>query len=175
MSKTVSFVILIVLVGLVLACAVSAPEILSDKNSFMKNFVGPEFLGVLGVILAITLASSAQLHLEFNKIEERFKAHGLTKTRASVRQDTYALIVLFAFGIALAVFKSLLASEAWAQTIFNGFAIIVVVANVLLLLDLTRTTFAIPPIFHEDDGDDPNQGGSSDTQSHQGTGPKKRP
>jgi len=50
MSKTVSFVILIVLVGLVLACAVSAPEILSDKNSFMKNFVGPEFLGVLGVI-----------------------------------------------------------------------------------------------------------------------------
>ena len=150
MSKTVAYVSLIVLIGLVLACAISAPDILSDKNSFMKSFVGPEFLGVLGVILAITLASSAQLHLEFNKIEERFKARGLTRTRATVRQDTYALIVLFAFGVALTVFKSLLATQAWAQTIFNGFAVIVVVANVLLLLDLTRTTFAIPPHIPEE-------------------------
>lgn len=150
MTKTISFVILIVLAGLVLACAIAAPDILSDSNKFMSDFVGPEFLGVLGVILAITLASSAQLHLEFNKIEESYGARGLTKTRGSVRQDTYALIFLFALGIAIVVFKSLLASQLWSQTIFNGFAIIVVVANVLLLVDLTRTTFAIPPHIREE-------------------------
>lgn len=145
MNKTVSFVLLIVLAGLILACAISAPDILSDSNKFMADFVGPEFLGVLAVILAITLASSAQLHLEFNKIEERYKTLGMTRTRGTVRQDTYMLIVLFAVGFALVVFKSLLATEAWAQTIFNGAAIIVVVMNVLLLIDLTRTTFSIPP------------------------------
>jgi uncharacterized membrane protein len=104
---------------------------------------GPELLEVLGVILAITLASSAQLHLEFNKIEERFKMRGLSKTRASVRQDTYGLIILFTVGIAVVTFKPLLAGAAWSQTIFNGLEILLLLANVLLLVSLTRTTFSI--------------------------------
>jgi uncharacterized membrane protein len=89
--------------------------------------------------------------LEFNKIEERYKSRGLTKTRASVRQDTFALIILFVIGLALVVFKSLLGTQAWSQTIFNGFSLLVVVANVLLLVDLTRTTFAIPPHIPDED------------------------
>jgi hypothetical protein len=152
MSKTVAIVLIIVLAGLVLACAICAPNVLSDKNTFLVAFVGPEFLGVLGVILAITLASSAQLHLEFNKIEEHYKSRGgLSKTRKSVRDDTYALIVLFLIGIALVVFKSLIANSAWSQTIINGAVILVLVANVLLLVSLTRTTFKIPPHI---DGDE---------------------
>ncbi len=145
MSKTIYFVLLIVVAALVLACAICAPDVLGDSNSFLKDFIGPEFLGILGVILAITLASSAQLHLEFNKIEERYKTRGLTKTRASVRQDTFALIYLFVIGIAIVVFKPLVATAGWSQTLLNGFALWVLLANVLLLVSLTRTTFAISP------------------------------
>jgi hypothetical protein len=150
MNKTICFVLLIVAAALVLACAICAPGVLSDQNTFFVTFIGPDLLEILGVILAITLASSAQLHLEFNKIEERFKMRGLTKTRASVRQDTYALIFLFVIGIAIVVCKPLLAAADWSQTIFNGLALLVLLANVLLLVSLTRTTFSISPHIADD-------------------------
>ena len=150
MNKTICFVLLIVVAALVLASAISAPSVLSDENTFLAGFVGSGLLEMLGVILAITLASSAQLHLEFNKIEEKFGMRGLVKTRACVRQDTYTLIILFVLGIALVVFKPLLAKEDWSQTLFNGAAMLLLLTNVLLLVSLTRTTFSIPAHVTDD-------------------------
>ena len=150
MNKTASICVLTVFAGVVLVAAIAAPNVLSDDNGFLRSFVGAEFLSILGVILAITLASSGQLHLAFNQIEERLKQEGLAKTRAAVRTDTYALIVLFLLAIAVVVVKSLLAFTLWAQTLFNGAALLILVWNVLLLISLTRTIFAIPPMI--DDG-----------------------
>ena len=58
--------------AVVLICAIYNPSYLSDKNEFMHHFVNHELLALLGIIMTITLASAASLHLEFNKIEERY-------------------------------------------------------------------------------------------------------
>jgi hypothetical protein len=54
-------------------CAVAQPSLLADSNGFLLNFVNQELLAILGIIMTITLASAASLHLEFNKIEEKYQ------------------------------------------------------------------------------------------------------
>ena len=174
MNKTISVCALVVFAGVIAAVCAGTPDLLADSNPFLKDFVGSQFLGILGVILAITLASSAQLHLAFNQIEEKFRAEGLTKTRASVRGDTYALIFLFLIAIVLVVAKAALAVAPWSQSAFNGAALLVLLWNALLLASLTRTVFKIPPIFDPHDDATGSQGGGSGSQSPQGTGSGKR-
>ena len=53
------------------------------------------------------------------------------------------LIGLFVFAVTLTVAKAALGTTAWAQTLFNGAGLIVLLWNVLLLISLTQGVFAI--------------------------------
>jgi hypothetical protein len=143
MSKAVSYCILVVAVGVVLALAACAPNVLSDENEFLKNFIGQGLLDVLGVILAITLASAGNLHLVLNQIEERHSQQGFGRMRAGIRMAAAFLIGLFVIAIVLTVAKASLATAPWSQSLFNGFGLIVLLWNVLLLISLTEGVFAI--------------------------------
>ena len=76
MTRPIAYVLLTVFAAAGLVVVAARPEWASDQNSFLRNFVTHEFLSLLGVILAITLASVANIHLEFNKIEERYQRVG---------------------------------------------------------------------------------------------------
>lgn len=146
MNKTIGYCALIAFCVLVLIVSLNAPELLSDKNSFLVNFVNHELLAVLGVILAITLASAAQLHLTFNQIEESYhQKGGLARTRARVHSAAYWLIGSFATAVVLVVVKPLLAGPAWAQSLFNGAALFILLCNILILISITQQTFLIEP------------------------------
>jgi hypothetical protein len=132
--------------------AVGAPAVLSDDNAFLKNFINHEMLNILGVIVAITLASAAQLHLTLNGIEERLGIPNcFLKTRAGVQSSVYWLIGLFLIALLLMVIKPLVALSHWSQTIANGAAIIIVVWNALILVSLTQAVFAVSAVTDEDD------------------------
>jgi hypothetical protein len=150
MTRSISWCILISIAAVVIVCAVYNPSILSDKNDFLHHFVNQELLALLGIIMTITLASAANLHLEFNKIEERHKRAGLIETRRGVKQGAYCLIILFAISVAVVVTKPLFHESESMQTIFNGTALVVLIWNVLILLELTQLAFAIKPEFRED-------------------------
>lgn len=62
--------ILIALATVLLTISFYQPHLLSDNNTFLRAFVSEQLLATLGFILAVTLASSANLHLELNKIED---------------------------------------------------------------------------------------------------------
>jgi hypothetical protein len=145
MNKTIATCVILCSTTVVLVASIMRPELLSDRNDFLHNFVNHELLALLGIIMTITLASAAALHLEFNKIEESYKHRGLTKTRTNVHRGAYLLIILFLFSVALVVAKPLLPSTSEWQSIVNGVAIVVVIVNALVLLDLTQLTFAIEP------------------------------
>jgi hypothetical protein len=148
MSRTVSWCILICASALVLTLAASAPNVLSDDgNLFLKNAINQEMLAILGVILAITLASAGQLHLTMNQIEERQGEAFLSKTRANVHRTARWLIGLFCIEVGIVLVKPLIAKADWSQTIVNGFAIVVVLWTVLMLVSLTNLVFAIQPTF----------------------------
>jgi hypothetical protein len=99
MTRSIAYCALICAVAVVAICAIYNSSKLSDQNKFTREFVGHELLGLLGIILTITLASAANLHLAFNKIEEQYKRRGLTKTRQGVKQGAYCLIFLFVLSV----------------------------------------------------------------------------
>ena len=109
---------------------------------------------MLGVIVAITLASTANLHLQFNQIEDTAKKEILRNTRSSVRRSAWWLIYLFSMGLLLVIIKPLLPESDLCMALANGGAILIVVFNILVLTDLTKLAFSIPPRFKLFDNDE---------------------
>jgi len=150
MNRTVSVCALLCVAAVLAATAVAQPALLSDKNRFLHDLVGTELLNVLGVILAISLASAANLHLEFNKIEERYNKKGLTKSRDGIKRATYWLISLFLIGIVVVVVKPVVGSSDLGEAIFNSLGLFVLFWNVLVLSSLVQAAFAITPEIKQD-------------------------
>jgi hypothetical protein len=121
------------------------PSWLNDDNRFLANFVNHELLATLGFIVAITLASSANLHLELNKIEDE-TGNGFIRTRASIQKSAYALLVLIGIAAALVVVKPLLPGEPEWAAFANSVAILILYFNLSVLYALTRTVFGIPTV-----------------------------
>lgn len=103
-----------------------------------------ELLAVLGVIVTITLASAANLHLEFNRLESEF-GEAFDEARTATKSYAYLLIALFVIALTLVVLKPIVADTPTLQSIFNGAGILIIALNVLSLLDLTIAVFEIPP------------------------------
>lgn len=145
MSRPVYYCTLIVIACIVLIATISSPEILSDRNAFLRDFVSNELLEILAVIVSITLASTSSLHLELNRMEERAGLVAFRATRAGIRQAAYWLIALFASSIVLVVAKKGLPLDDHGQSLANGTAIFILSWNLMLLLTITRTVFRISP------------------------------
>jgi len=146
-NKVVIRCIFIVSVGAYIIVSLCAPWVLSDHNIFLKEFVNHEFLNLLGIIVAITLASAANLHLEFNKIEDTVGRAFLSRTRNSVKRSVSWLIGGFSFGFLLVVAKPLLPPVETSTALINGIAVLIVIFNILILIDLTQLVFKIRPMF----------------------------
>lgn len=131
--------------GILIATSLNRPEWLSDDgNSFLKNFVTHELLSVLGVIVTITLASAANLHLEFNRMENDL-GESFLDARNSIKAYAVMLILLFAVALMLTIAKPVLADTNVYSAFFNSGAILIIVLNLMALADLTMAVFAIPP------------------------------
>jgi hypothetical protein len=149
MTRSISWCILICAFAILLICAVVKPSLIADNNTFLSNFVNHELLAVLGIIMTITLASAASLHLEFNKIEERHKKRGLMETRRGVKQGAYCLIILFVVAVLLVVVKPFTRGMPTLEALFNGLGLMTLLWSVLVLAELTQLAFAIQPEFGE--------------------------
>ena len=128
-----------------LVLSLCCPWLLSDNNTFLKNFVNHEMLSFLGVIVTITLASAANLHLELNKIEEKLKEVIFHRTRDSIKKSAYWLLALLSLAIILTITKPLLCGGAIANSLVNSAALLIILFNVLTLVDITNTVFALGP------------------------------
>lgn len=150
MSRSVSLSLLIGGATLLGTCVIAEPGWLCDKSPFLKDFLNKEILSILGVILTITLASAAQLHLEFNKIEETHKKKFLKKSRSGVHGAAFALIWIFVIAAILVVMKPIVAETDRHQAVFNSIGLFLLWFNVIILVELTQAAFSIQPYFTDD-------------------------
>lgn len=121
-----------------------APHVLA-KNEFLRNFVNHELLNILAVIVTITLASISHLHLAFNKIEEDAQREVLQEARKEIRDSAYWLIGLLLGTIVLLIVRSNVLEIEGLVSFFNGLAVIILVLNILILLDIVCTTLVLGP------------------------------
>jgi magnesium-transporting ATPase (P-type) len=143
MNRTMSYCALIVAMAVVIVISVAKPELLGKQNLFLENFVNHELINTMCVLATITLASTSQIHLAFNAIEERHKKRGLEQSRAGVRQAAYALIFLLAASIVLVTVKPLVGNGDSVVAFCNGLCLFLLLWSILILLSITRLVFAI--------------------------------
>lgn len=137
-----TMVLIILIVGIAMVSRYY-PALLSDENGFLLEFVNHQLLAFLGVIVTITLASSANLHLELNRLESR-TGESFPEARKAIRKYAFLLIFLLAVSVVLVVAKPLIAHSLIVQSWVNGTALVITVLNIMALADLTGAVFAIP-------------------------------
>ena len=97
--------------------------------------------------MAITLASTANLHLELNRIENAAKKAILTRTRAAVSCSAFSMIAGFVLAVVVVVIKPHLPQSQIAMSFVNGAALLIILFNILVLIDLTQLAFSIKPLY----------------------------
>ena len=152
MTKGMAYGTLLGFALLSIVLMAARPDWVSDANGFLRNFINHELINVLGITLAVTLASAAQIHLAFNRIEEQHRVRNrLERARRELRQSTYWLISLFVIGVAVVTIKPIAANSPTSEAFFNMSAFLVLLWHVLIMVSLTQLVFAIEPEFFDDD------------------------
>ena len=147
MNRLVSIGVLVLGLSSVAWIAAYAPRWINDENEFLHGFVNHELLAILGVILAITLASASQIHLKFNEMEEREGRRFLNKSRREVESNTYWLIASFVLAILIVTIKPLFVVHHFGIAMINGFSLWILLFDVFILYDITSGIFGLPPRF----------------------------
>jgi uncharacterized membrane protein YidH (DUF202 family) len=133
-----------VVIATLAMASVCRPYYLSDDgNAFFKAFVNQELLSFLGVVVTITLASAANLHLELNKLEERCE-ECFPEARQALRMSAYSLLVLFTVAFILVMAKPTMAPNQHWSAALNSTVVVIVLFNLAVLADLTMAVFRIP-------------------------------
>ncbi len=150
MNKTIAICSLLAWTVVWLCVTTAAPQWLGDTNKFMKSFLEHDFLGFMGVVVTITLASSSNLFIELNKLEEKIGRISFPNTKTHVKHSSFSLIAALVASVILSVMKPIVDSGERAQAFVNGFSILVVIFSILILIDLTMAAFDLePPIIPE--------------------------
>lgn len=146
MTKTTAWIALLILTAILGSASFCVPHYLSDAgNTFFKNFVNHELLSVLGVIVTITLASAANLHLEINKLQEK-TGDKFAEARTAIRLCSYSLIAVFIVAALLVMVKPAIGQAETGTALINSAVILLLVFSVGVLADLTAAIFAIEPL-----------------------------
>ena len=121
------------------------PVYLDDNNIFLKDFVGSNFLSVMGVLVTITLASAANLHIELRKMEAAAGKDFLSGTRGRVKLSAFSLIWLLGLSILAVFLKPILPQASISLALINGFCLLLLLFGVLVIADLTKLAFRVSP------------------------------
>lgn len=149
--QTLFWVIVVVFFGVILSSSMCVPSLLGN-NEFLLNFINHEILNILAVIMTVTAASAANIHLAFNRAEEIIKKPNFFEdARKEVNQSVYWLIGLFLVTVLTLIIRSMFIDSLAITSFFNGLCLWFLLINILALIDITATVFAIHPLIPEDE------------------------
>lgn len=141
MSKIDSWMVFSIICAFMVAVLCTYPEALGDQNAFLDGFVNHEFLSFMGVIVSITLASAANIHIELRKKEKEAGEEFFRKTKTAVRLSAYSLICALCLSVLLVIAKPLLPEHGSWRAIANIGAIAIILWGILVILDITKLAF----------------------------------
>lgn len=132
-----------VIVGVLTICIPSALA----NNTFLNSFVTHEILALLAVVLTITLASIANVHLTITRIikskfaDEDKGRLAASPVRAEINSNAWALFWAFLACVGVLLFKGSYPGEAYLVSLMNGAALLILLFNLLVLHDIYQTVF----------------------------------
>ncbi|MBU3000439.1 hypothetical protein KO491_11395 [Roseovarius nubinhibens] len=151
MNPILSKLILVVAVGVALCLIAYRPQWVGDENKFLRDFVNHEYLNILGVILAITLASLSQLHLSLGRLRNQLGDEGLDDIRCEIRSSAIWLILGFILGLIAVIMKPIIVFGVAGAASVNAFCLVILLFYILILSDITLSVFDIDFASSNDD------------------------
>jgi hypothetical protein len=144
--KYVYFIILIVIAGVFVSLSVCDPAILS-KNAFLAGFINHEILGIMAVIMTISIASIATIHIWFNELESKHDKKIFGAARKEINQAAFCFIGLFIAQLLCLFVRSLPIFETSdrAISLFNGMSVLLLLMSVITLWDIMGVVRALTP------------------------------
>ncbi|PYF04492.1 hypothetical protein BJ122_103146 [Rhodopseudomonas faecalis] len=131
-------------------CATFAEPEFFAKNAFLGSFITFELLNILAVILTVTLASIANIHLSLNRIvraafKDRAKGtEAANRVRSEINQNGWLLFWLFIAACGLLFLKGAYeAPTVFVLSFVHSFGLIVLLTNLLVLCDTYQVIYQI--------------------------------
>lgn len=145
MAFIIKWCALIGMATVVAVLTIVHPTILA-KNQFLDSFVSHEILALLIIILTITLASVGNIHLTISRLTARFnnKSEGelaATSARAELNSSAWSLLWSFVVCVSILLIKGSFTKIDHIVSIANGFALIILAFNMMVLHDIYTTIF----------------------------------
>ena len=130
------FALVLVLLALV------NPDILSDKNAFLKDFLDNDLLSTLGFIVALSEASAVNIYMKVSEIE-RYRGIRAPRSKRAIIFSAYSLIFAFGAAVFLVVAKAAGPNVSGWHIICNVGALLIVYFNLSVIYDLMRASFRV--------------------------------
>lgn len=137
MRRTQSITLVLVLIS-GLTVAICRPDFLA-LNEFLVNFVNHEFINVLAVMVTVSLVSVVQIHLEYTRIERRFKKRVFSIARSKVNLSAAILVTLIIFAFPISFLKSEFADNNLALSVIFVLALLCILEAIFIMYDLVQT------------------------------------
>lgn len=148
---------LAIVVGMI-TVAISATFCVPDffgKNAFLSAFITFELLNILIVILTVTLASIANIHLSLNRVARlKFKdrakgaAHA-DEVRREINQNGWLLFWLFVISCVLVFFKGSLpvnSPNVYWLSFVHSMGLVILFTSLLVLYDIYQVIYSLVKI-----------------------------
>jgi hypothetical protein len=123
------------------------PKLLSE-NTFLTELVSHEILSMLVVLLTITMASVANIHLALGKLKNSLLAKGvditpnIQRARGQLSRNAWSMFASFCVLLVVLLIKGHVTTEFWIAAC-HAAAIIIVSFNLLILYDIYISTFML--------------------------------
>lgn len=153
---------LTLLVYLLVVLSLAHPEILAS-NKFLNQVISHELIAILVVILTVTMASVANIHLSLGKLRIRLLEKGvdvredIRLARVELSDNAWYMFYAFCSVIISLVVKSHFES-IYVDSFVNAFGVLVFIFNLLVLHDIYKSVYLISSL------DDILYGNDSDTE-----------
>ncbi len=139
--------ILFAFISIVGCLSVSRPETLSE-NKFLSALMGPDLVSVLVVVLTITFASVANIHLSVSRMvasapDKESVLHSASLVRQELNSNAWC--IFWALGVALV---ALFIHGAYAESdivkaMMIAVCLTIILLNALVIHDIYRTIFIL--------------------------------
>jgi hypothetical protein len=137
------------MIAVSIAASIYSPSVFA-KNDFLGHFITYELLGILAVILTVTLASIANIHLSLTRLVRmafKNKAEGMRRAndvRREINQNGWTLVILFVVACVLLFVKGWPEQKnLYIMSLVNAFGITILFTYILVLCDTYQVIFAI--------------------------------
>ena len=109
------------------------------EHDFLSSFTKSQFIQTVAILVTVSLVNVLQIHLEYTRIERRFKKRVFVDCRRSVNLSATILIAALAFSIFLSVAYEFAYTTPFWSSIFHGLTILTIFQCLFIMYDLVQT------------------------------------